>query len=485
MKKTILYDTKSRQLRELRASDGKVLRFYCCGPTVYGPAHIGNFRTFVLQDVLRRVIEATGQATLHVRNLTDVDDKTIREARANGEVLAAFTARWTERFRADCERLGMLPPHIEESAVATIPLQIELVSKLIDRGHAYASSDGSVYFKVSSFPGYGALSRLGEREVQVGASGRQDGDEYERESASDFALWKARRPEDGDNFWTSPWGEGRPGWHTECTAMSLHHLGEGFDLHGGGMDLVFPHHENEIAQGCCATGGEFARHWFHVAHLMVEGTKMSKSLGNLYTLEDVEARGYSPADLRYLLVSGHYRQPLNFTWESMAAAQKAVRRIERLADKLNRMDRADSKPLTIEDSLFSGTLEALCNDLNTPEALGRLFTAMKPLEALPEGETVAPGLANAFRDTLALFGLSAQMLKRLEDNDSKKDIPPEVAEMAAERWEAKAARNWEKADELRDAIAEVGWIVKDSKDGYALEPAAHVPCAAQRSGRNT
>ncbi len=470
MTRLLLYDTKSREVREVRASDGQAVRFYCCGPTVYGPAHIGNFRTFVLQDVLRRVIEATGLAMLHVRNLTDVDDKTIRESRARGESLGEFTARWTRKFREDCEKLGMLPPHIEESAVATIPLQIELVSKLVERGNAYVSSDGSVYFKVSSFARYGELSRLCEREVMEGAGGRQDGDEYDRESASDFALWKARRPEDGENFWPSPWGEGRPGWHTECAAMSLHHLGVGFDLHGGGMDLIFPHHENEIAQGCCATGGEFARHWFHVAHLMVDGTKMSKSLGNLHTLEDVEAQGFLPADLRFLLASGHYRQPLNFTWDSLTAAKKAVRRIARLAAKLDQMPVGEDEPMTLEASPFGGVFGALCNDLNTPDALGRLFTAMKPLEALPVTAVIQPGLAKAFRQAISLFGLESKLIAQLGEEPRGMQAPDDVQALADERWRAKAARDWARADELRARLASAGWLVKDTKDGYSLEP---------------
>lgn len=475
--KVRLYDTKTRAVHELVPADGRVFRFYCCGPTVYGPAHIGNFRTFVLQDVLRRVIEASGLPTRHVRNLTDVDDKTIRESQAQGLALGEFTGHWTRKFHEDCARLGMLPPHIEESAVGTIPLQIELVQRLIERGHAYAAGDGSVYFKVSSFGRYGELSRLAAREVRAGASGRQDGDEYERESASDFALWKARRPEDGENFWPSPWGEGRPGWHTECAAMSLHHLGVGFDLHGGGMDLIFPHHENEIAQGCCATGEDFARHWFHVAHLMVDGAKMSKSLGNLYTLDDVVARGYAPADLRYLLASGHYRQPLNFTWNSLAAARKAVRRIARLDSKLQKagMGGGSEGATAFEGGPFAGVIEALCDDLNTPEALGRLFTAMKPLEAIEGDKPSPPGVADGFRSVVGLFGLDSGMLEALSADDTGAEVPSEIRSLAEERWAARLAKDWAAADALRLKLAEAGWTVKDSKDGYTLEPAGEEP----------
>ena len=241
----------------------------------------------MLQDVLRRTLETGGTRTLHVRNITDVDDKTIRDSQKAGQSLTDFTAGWTEKFHADCEKLGLLPPHIEPGAVDHIPQQIAMIETLVAKGHAYASDDGSVYFKISSFPGYGRLSHLDERELDLGKTqnARANSDEYEKDSVSDFVLWKARQPEDGENFWPSPWGEGRPGWHLECSAMIQEYLGDSFDLHSGGVDLVFPHHENEIAQSECACGGHFAAHWFHITHLLVDGGKMSKSLGNLYTLD--------------------------------------------------------------------------------------------------------------------------------------------------------------------------------------------------------
>ena len=280
--------------------DGKSIRFYGCGPTVYGPAHIGNFRTFVMQDVFRRVLETSGQKTHHVRNLTDVDDKTIRQSQEEGVGLQEFTARWTDRFQEDCKALNLLPPHIEPSAVGHIPEQIELIQRLIDGEKAYQAKDGSVYFKIESFEDYGRFSRLADRR-STSDTNRETSDEYDRDSAADFALWKARRPEDGENYWPSPWGEGRPGWHIECSAICMKHLGESFDLHSGGVDLVFPHHENEIAQVEAVTCKTFARHWFHIAHLMVEGQKMSKSLGNLHTLQDLAEKGYKAQEVRYVL----------------------------------------------------------------------------------------------------------------------------------------------------------------------------------------
>ncbi|MDA7914582.1 cysteine--tRNA ligase, partial [Akkermansiaceae bacterium] len=266
--------------------DGKVFRFYCCGPTVYGPAHIGNFRTFVIQDVMRRVLELGGMKTKHVRNITDVDDKTIRDSVSAGMQLADFTAQWRDRFHADCVALNCLKPHIEPSAVEHIPEQVAMIEELLEKGHAYASEDGSVYFRITSFSEYGKLSRLDQRELDLGKTQneRANSDEYEKDNIADFVLWKSRRDEDGDNYWSSPWGEGRPGWHLECSAMILKYLGRTFDLHSGGEDLVFPHHENELAQSKCSCGGEFARHWFHSTHLLVNGKKMSKSSGTLYTL---------------------------------------------------------------------------------------------------------------------------------------------------------------------------------------------------------
>jgi len=253
-----LYDTLTRESRELKPSDNDMFGFYCCGPTVYGPAHIGNFRTFVMQDVFRRALELGGMKTKHVRNLTDVDDKTIRDSQAAGKTLKEFTDFWTDKFHEDCAALNCLLPNVEPGAVEHIPQQIRMIEILVEKGHAYAADDGSVYFKIVSYPEYGALSHLDERELDLGktqSARTNHADEYEKDSVADFVLWKAHREEDGDNFWESPWGNGRPGWHIECSAMSLEHLGVDFDLHSGGEDLIFPHHENEIAQSKCATGG--------------------------------------------------------------------------------------------------------------------------------------------------------------------------------------------------------------------------------------
>jgi len=460
-----LFDTLTRTERDLRPIDGSTFRFYCCGPTVYGPAHIGNFRTFVLQDVFRRTIETAGIRTLHVRNITDVDDKTIRDSQKAGKTLTEFTQGWTEKFHADCEALACLPPEIEPSAVEHIPQQIAMIGTLVEKGHAYSSEDGSVYFKISSFPGYGKLSHLDTRELDLGKTqnARANSDEYEKDSLSDFVLWKARRPEDGENFWPSPWGEGRPGWHLECSAMIHEYLGDTFDLHSGGVDLVFPHHENEIAQSQCACGGHFAAHWFHITHLLVDGGKMSKSLGNLYTLEDLAAKGYTAMEVRYVLIGAHYRKQLNFTLDSLSGAREALAKLAKGARGLaEKVGDADVRLDSIGFGPFEAAWNSLQNDLNTPGALGGIFTGLKESSSLT-GVEAAKALAGLNRILRAL-GIT---LPEAADEASV-EIPSDIHTLAEERWAFRSAKNWAKSDELRDELANLGWLVKDGKEGYTL-----------------
>ncbi len=460
-----LYNTLTRRVEPVLPIDRRNLRFYCCGPTVYGPAHIGNFRTFVLQDVFRRVLEVIGQPCTHVRNLTDVDDKTIRQSVELDLPLAEITPHWTARFHADCAALNLCPPHIEPSAVAHIPEQIALIEKLLARGHSYRSDDGSVYFKVASFPAYGALSRLNERSITTSAADREDSDEYQRDSPADFVLWKARRAEDGPNYWSSPFGEGRPGWHIECSAMAMRHLGESFDLHSGGVDLIFPHHENEIAQSEAATGQPFVRHWFHIAHLLVHGGKMSKSLGNLYTHDDVVDRGHSSEELRYVLLSGSYRQQLNFTWESLGAARKALARLGELKMRLGGPCEPTSAAKERDFGPFHPVIEALLDDLNTPEALGRLFATVKTLNQKLDAEALDLPAIKAAREGLAavLDALGLELPATMSES-----VPEAVQKLAAERWQAKQQRDWATADALREQLHAAGWTTKDEQNDYQL-----------------
>ena len=478
MKRLHLHDTLSRDRCEIFPEDGEKFRFYCCGPTVYGPAHIGNFRAFLVQDLFRRVIELSGIKTLHVRNITDVDDKTIREAQKSELSLVEFTAGWTERFHQDAKQLNMLDPHLEPSAVQHIPEQVHLIERLIENGNAYPSGDGSVYFSVKSYSNYGKLTRIDQRDLMAGAGETaNDADEYEKDNVCDFVLWKARKPEDGDNYWDSPWGSGRPGWHLECSAMGMKYLGETFDLHAGGVDLCFPHHENEIAQSEASTGKQFARHWFHNEHLMVDGSKMSKSLGNLYTLTDIHDRGFSAAELRYSLLSGSYRTKINFSFDRMNEARINLKRIASLVQNLGAglpsyeelCDCGSSEDMNLGP--FESSWEALLEDLNAPAALGELFVAIKPLEKeLAEGNVPEDTKKSALHGLAFLVHAFGWVLPEIESEQLALDVPDHIKDLAEKRWIAKKEKDWAESDRLRDAVISEGWVIKDSKDGYELEP---------------
>ena len=464
-------NTLSRQ-KDVLTPQTDTFRMYCCGPTVYGPAHIGNFRTFVVQDTLRRVLECSGMKVMHVRNITDVDDKTIRESRKLSMSLKDFTKKWEDKFHSDCDRLNMLRPSVEPRATEHIAEQLDMVSKLVENGHAYVSKDGSVYFKISSFDDYGKLAGLDREHMatqSLNSAGEvNNADEYERESVSDFALWKGRKPEDGDNFWKSPWGEGRPGWHIECSAMSKKYLGDTFDLHGGGIDLCFPHHENEIAQSECSTGkSPYVRYWFHSAHLMVEGQKMSKSLGNLYTLDDLVAKGYTPAQIRYALLSGHYRQQLNFTFKGLDDAKSALAKLSKSINSAlenAKMSAADFQKLVAPKNNFAGTIfepawNTLCDDINVPRALGEIFGALPKLSGGAEDLAALGSL---------LYALGIDVFAASPSSETA-DAPAEIVELAQMRWEAKKSKDFAKADELRKKITELGWNVLDKKDGFDIK----------------
>jgi cysteinyl-tRNA synthetase len=451
-----LHDSLTRETRELRpAQPDGVFRFYNCGPTVYAAAHIGNFRTFVVNDLLRRLLELEFGAdkVKHVRNLTDVDDKTIRRSREEGRPLGEVTKQWTDKFHADCAALNCLPPHEEPRAADPrfIREQVSMIEVLMEKGNAYRAADGSVYFKVSSYPDYGALSRVKERELQVGATLKAAAaDADEKEDVSDFALWKAHKPEDGDVQWPGPQGAGagRPGWHIECSAMSKALLGPTIDLHTGGVDLLFPHHENEIAQSQCCNGTTFAHHWYHSEHLLVDGKKMSKSLGNLYTLDDLKAKGFSPAALRYSLLAGHPRKQLNFTLDSLHAAESALKTL--------RSFRAQLTTAGTEDP-FAPIFTALNDDLNTAGAFGALFTIVN--------KGTANISATAFDRVLFALGLDLT-----EPVVAKAEIPADVAALAEKRWAAKQSKDFAAADALRKDLTAAGWTMLDRKDGYSIEP---------------
>jgi cysteinyl-tRNA synthetase len=482
-----LFDSLTRELRELTPSqpDG-VFRMYCCGPTVYGPAHIGNFRTFIVQDVLRRLLELEfgPDKVKHVRNITDVDDRTIEQARREKRPLAEITKKWTDKFHADCRALNLLPmdpPHVEPKATDYIAEQVQMINELLAKGLAYVAPDGSVYFKIAAFPAYGALSRIKERELKATITAADDD---HKDDASDFALWKAFKPEeDGDVKWPGPRGAaaGRPGWHIECSAMSRKHLGDTIDLHAGGEDLLFPHHENEIAQSEGCTGHLFSHHWFHSKFLLVDEKKMSKSLGNLYTLDELLAKDVSPMAVRYALLSGHPRKQLNFTLESLHAAESALKLIEsNVRFFCNRAGVPSDQFLErARTSTFHGNArwphtvgirDALHNDLNIPGALGDLFfrftlirrgIAGVEVDSKQEMQAYVAGLANV------LFALGIRL-----DPPAKPEceVPTEISVIAEKRWAARQAKDFTTADALRKELAAAGWAMLDGKDGYKLEP---------------
>lgn len=465
-----IYNTLSRKKESLEPIEAGHLRMYTCGPTVYNFAHIGNFRAYTFEDILRRVAKFNGMRVTQVMNLTDVDDKTIRGANSAGVALNEFTKPYIEAFYADLKVLNVEAAEHYPAATDHVPEMISLVEKLFARGLAYRSEDGSVYFNVEKFPTYGKLAHLDRANLRTGE--RVAHDEYEKENYGDFALWKAWDEGDGAVVWESPWGRGRPGWHIECSAMSIKYLGETFDLHTGGIDNLFPHHENEIAQTEGATGKPFVKYWMHCAHLRINGEKMSKSLGNFFTLRELIEKGWSGREIRYVLINGHYRQPLNFTFEALDAARTALARVDECQDALREYAGASVAAATLlpwaQEALQEFTV-AVNDDLNLPEAFAALFALVRSSNsALRERATFDSADAAAVVATLARmdevlgiinFGRSADVA----------EIPTEIAKLIEERAAARAAKDWAGSDRLRDELAALGWEVRDSKEGQKVK----------------
>lgn len=462
-----VHNTLTRRLEEIapRDGEGRTLSLYTCGPTVYAHAHIGNFRAYVFEDLLQRHLQERGYTVRRVMNLTDVDDKTIRGAHAAGIPLADYTRPFKAAFFEDAKTLRLLPAEAYPEATdpAQIARMIAMISTLMERGHAYQAEDGSVYFRIASFADYGKLAHVdleGQRPGQRVAS-----DEYEKEAVADFALWKAWVPEDGAVGWESPWGKGRPGWHIECSAMATGLLGETIDIHCGGVDNIFPHHEAEIAQCECAGHGKapFVRYWMHCAHLMVEGSKMAKSAGNFFTLRDLLAKGWTGREVRHALLTTHYRGSLNFTFDGLAAARTALGRLDAWRERLNETAGTE---LTAEAPAVAteGFFAALDDDLNISGALAVLFETLRESNRRMDEGTLTPVQARGLLKWLArVDGVLA-----LEPNPAAAVLPPEVEELAAARVAARAAKEWKKSDDLRDQLAALGWIVKDTKDGQRI-----------------
>ena len=482
-----LFNTLTGQLDPLVPMDGQTLRMYACGPTVYDYGHIGNFRTFLQIDVLRRFLKLTGMKLRHVMNITDVDDKIIRNAAAAGIPIGEYTPRFVDAFFEDLDALRIERPEQIARATENIGRMVDLIEKLAAGGAAYKTEDGSWYFRLSAFPEYGKLSKKDLSGMEDGA--RVDVDEYEKDSARDFALWKAAKP--GETAWDTAIGRGRPGWHIECSAMAMEYLGDSFDLHAGGEDLMFPHHENEIAQSESVTHKPFARHWMHVRFLLVDGRKMSKSEGNFFTLRDLLLKGYKASAIRLALISVPYRHQLNFTFNGLIEATNAIERLRTFYLRLTttRFDEGANPTMqAAAEKAQADYMEALANDLNTAEARAPIFDLLRASNtAIDQGQFLA-GDRDAVLRVLDSFDAVFDVL---EDRDAEPmrhalawaeqagrlaDVAPEllarqalsddaIDALVAERTRAKKQRNFARADQIRNELAENGVVIEDSKDG--------------------
>jgi len=448
------------------------VRMYTCGPTVYDYAHIGNYRTFVFQDILRRFLNLRGFKLQHVMNLTDVDDRIIANAAAASKNIRDYTEKFVQAFFDDCKTLSIEAPEHWIRATDHIDDMVQLIQRLQQKTFTYPS-EGSIYYRITKFPDYGKLSKIDLTGIQAGA--RVDNDRYEKESARDFALWKAPKP--GEHFWETAIGPGRPGWHIECSAMAMKYLGETLDIHTGGIDLAFPHHENEIAQSEAATGKPFARYWMHAEHLLVEGEKMSKSLGNFFTLRDLFAKGYKPSALRFALASVPYRKQLNFTFDGLTQATNSVERLRNFADRLRKGKFAAGKREGMAARIAKAAEEfdaGLSDDLNAARALAAVFDLVRDANiAMDKGE-FRQGDVAAVQSFLATFD---KVFAVLEDNDAQKLqalgyasaqaglSDAEIEKLVAERNAAKKSRDFATADRIRKELADRGIILEDAKDG--------------------
>ena len=447
------YNTLTRKKEIFKPINKGKVSLYTCGPTVYNSAHIGNFRTFIFEDVLKRVLQLVGYNVKHVMNITDVDDKTIKKAHEENKKLNKITSKYTSEFMEDLQALKILPADLFPAATDHIQNMIEMISILIENKNAYVADDGSVFFSIDSINDYGKLANLDlKRQKQTD---RVAADEYTKDNPRDFALWKAWKVEDGDVFWDSPWGIGRPGWHMECSVMSTKYLGNHFDIHCGGVDNIFPHHENEIAQSCAALGTEFVNIWMHSEHLNMADEKMSKSLGNIKTIPELLDDGHSAESLRYVLISSHYRSKLSFSGNKLDDARKAVHRINDIYNRLQGII-SDGNSFPNEYDQF---IEALVDDLNTPKALGILFNYLKELNRKIDNDKLTDEESSR---GILFIKKADEIFSFLKD---KTGIPDEIAKLVAKRNEARKDKNWKLSDLLREELKEKGWIVEDTLDG--------------------
>jgi cysteinyl-tRNA synthetase len=459
-----LFNSETLSIQPLDKKPGETITMYTCGPTVYNFAHIGNFRTYVFEDVLRRALKYFGYKIKQAMNLTDVDDKTIKGAISTGQSLDAFTKPFKEAFFQDLKTLNIEPVEVYPEATAHIVEMIAMIETLLDKGIAYKGADGSIYFSIRHFPNYGRLAHLDTKELQVGASNRVQLDEYEKDSISDFVLWKAYDKErDGLIFWESPFGKGRPGWHIECSAMAIKHLGKTVDIHVGGVDNLFPHHENEIAQSEACTGCCFAKHWCHSEHLLVDGKKMSKSLGNFYTLRDLIQKGYTGKEVRFALMQSHYRMQLNFSLQALDAAKSALKRINSCIENLLAFNPKEENFLTSSffshhENLFD---QALADDLNLAECFALVFLLIKEINTHLAEEKVGKEDKSQLIELLQKFDLIFGVM----NFTIEKEVPQEILDAMESRRLARERKDFHEADRLRKWIESLGYVIEDSPTG--------------------
>ena len=460
------FNTQTRKKESLEPQSGKIFHIYTCGPTVYDYAHIGNFRTYIFEDLLRRTLQYFGYKVHQVMNITDVDDKTIRGALAKKQTLTDYTKPFLDAFFDDLKTLSIQPAENYPKATDHFPEMISMIETLLKKNIAYTGTDNSIYFRIANFPTYGNLSHLKLDELEQGASRRTASDEYEKERASDFVLWKAYDAKrDGSIFWESPFGKGRPGWHLECSAMAQKHLGETLDIHCGGVDNIFPHHENEIAQSESCTGKTFARHWMHSEHLLVENKKMSKSLGNFYTLRNLLDKGYSGREVRYLLLSTHYRTQLNFTLGGLTAARNSLKRLDDFIQRLQKAEGTGHATTLIAETekRFS---EGLADDLNISVSLAALFDFVRDVNSLIDKQNLGK---KGSEEILAILEKFNTVLAVLQFEKKELKISSEVEELLAKRNAARSAKKWAEADHYRDQILDKGFMIVDDPTGSQLK----------------
>jgi cysteinyl-tRNA synthetase len=457
-----IFNTLTRQKDIFTPINQGEVKMYTCGPTVYDYAHIGNFRAFLFEDLLKRWLRYCGFKVIHIMNLTDVDDKTIKGSQAKGIALRQYTDFYVKAFFEDIAKLNIELADVYPCATDHVSEMVSIIKTLQTKGFAYRSDDGSIYFAVSKFPAYGKLSHIKVGELKAGARVSQD--EYTKEDVQDFALWKAYAPEDGDAFWETELGKGRPGWHIECSAMSMKYLGETFDIHCGGIDNMFPHHENEIAQSEAATGKVFVNYWMHNEHLQVEGKKMSKRFGNFYTLRDLLEKGYDPLVIRYLLLSTHYRQQFNFTFEGLNAAKGAIDRLKNLIRRLRDTNgRSSEGKVAMQIQHVTQCFEnAMNDDLNISIAIASLFDFVREINNLIDADLVNREEANQAFESLMQFNSVFGVIDKIETDEP---LPSDIDALVQKREDARKAKNWKEADLIRDQLKALGIVIEDTTQG--------------------